>query len=323
MKKHIQVRNVNLNLFPILLKLLKHRNVTQAASELCLSQSAVSGSLKRLREIFDDELLVMQGRDLVLTEKAKILLPQLEQHHACAEALLGGSSFNPQSMKMRFRISTADWVSFLLIPMLSHRLRECAPQVSVQFVQGDRTDAKEMRQGVADLMIGPDRISDWAGLNLFNDDSDYVFEHCYQDHLIGIQSAAHPVPGIEQDQIIYLQHPHVTFNFGVRLHASVERDTLNELGLIQNDQFLVSEFGTLPYLVASTGAVSVIPASLADQMTGILPLRTFQPPLEFSPIKLIMVWPKVRDSDEKLNWFRALVQSCFQELMAARKTTSE
>lgn len=323
MRKNLQVRNVNLNLFPILLTLLKHRNVTQAANELCLSQSAVSGSLKRLREMFDDELLLTRGRDLVLTEKAKSLLPLLEQHQACAQALLGDSGFDPKSMKMRFRVSTADWVSFLLIPVLSRRLHECAPQVSVQFVQGDRSDAKEMRQGVADLLIGPDKISDWAGLNLFNDDSDYLFEHCYCDQLIGIQSARQPVPGIERDQEIFLQHPHVTFNFGTRLHASVERDALNELGLSQNDQFLVSEFATLPYLVVSTGAVSVLPASLAEQMSTTLPIRTFQPPVAYGPIKLIQVWPKVRDHDEKLNWFRTLVQECFQELMAARKTGND
>ena len=315
MGNHLQVRNVNLNLFPILLKLLLHRNVTRVADELCLTQSAVSGSLKRLRDIFSDELLVTQGRELVLTEKAKRLLPMLEQHQLSAEAMLGGTDFDPMSTKLRFRISTADWVSFLLVPVLTRRLSQCAPDASVQFVQGDRFDAKELRQGAVDILIGPEKISDWTGLSLFNEDSDYGFEHCYSDHLVGIESSEKPVPGIELDQEVYLRHPHVTFNFGTRLHASIERDTLNECGLNQNDQFLVSEFTTLPYLVAATGAVSVVPSSLANQMKSILPIRTFTPPLEFAPVKLIIVWAKVRNNDPSMTWLRILVRECFQELL--------
>ena len=315
MGNHLQVRNVNLNLFPILLKLLLHRNVTRVANELCLTQSAVSGSLKRLRDIFSDELLITQGRELVLTEKAKRLLPMLEQHQISAETLLGGVAFDPASTTIRFRISTADWVSFLLVPVLTRRLSECSPNVSVQFIQGDRSNAKELREGVVDMLIGPEKISDWTGLNLFNDDSDYGFEQCYVDHLIGIESSEKPVPGIELDREIYLRHPHVTFNFGTRLHASVERDTLNEYELNQNDQFLVSEFTTLPYFVAATGAVSVIPSSLSNQMKRILPIRTFTPPLEFAPIKLIMVWANVRNNDPSMKWLRVLVRECFQELL--------
>lgn len=316
MARPLQLRNVNLNLLPILLTLLRHRNVTKAAHELHLTQSAVSGSLKRLREMFDDELMVFNGRELTLTEKAKALLPQLEQIQTTAEAVLGGAVFEPQTSHMRFRITTADWMSFLLVPPLYRHLRNDAPGVSVQFLQGsDRVDAKELRQGFADLLIGPERVSDWTSLNLYNDDSEYRFEHVFVDRLVCIASTQHAVPDLCNDREQYLQHPHLTFNFGPRLHASMERDTLNEAGLKQNDQFLLPEFTTLPYLVSATGATAVVPLSIARQMAAILPIRAFEPPLEFEPIKLIMVWPKVRDNDEGLKWFRGLVHQTFQELL--------
>lgn len=313
--KNIQVRNINLNLFPTLLKLLQLRNVTHAATELHLTQSTVSGSLKRLREIFDDELLISVGRDLILTEKSKELLPRLEKMLAAAEEVLGAQGFDPSISTTRFNITTADWISFLLTPLLAKHLNQEAPRVNIQFVPGDRSDAKDLRQGFADLLIGPDRVSDWTSLNLFNDGSDYCFEYVYTDRLVGIQSAHNLVPDIEVCQRTYLEHPHLTFNFGSHIHASVERDGLNAAHVEQNDRFFVPELTTLPYLVAKTGAVSVIPRSLARQMVEYLPIQMFDPPIDFPEIKLVMIWPKARMNDQSLTWLRSVIRQLFRDVM--------
>ncbi|ELB94123.1 LysR family transcriptional regulator [Rhodococcus wratislaviensis IFP 2016] len=61
------LRSVDLNLLVDLDALLSTRSVTEAARRLNLSQSAMSGSLSRLRRLFDDPLMVRNGRVLVLT----------------------------------------------------------------------------------------------------------------------------------------------------------------------------------------------------------------------------------------------------------------
>lgn len=61
------LRSVDLNLLVDLDALLSMRSVTEAARRLNLSQSAMSGSLSRLRRLFDDPLMVRNGRVLVLT----------------------------------------------------------------------------------------------------------------------------------------------------------------------------------------------------------------------------------------------------------------
>ncbi|UOU77938.1 LysR family transcriptional regulator [Edwardsiella anguillarum] len=48
------------------------------ADELCISQSAVSQKLSRLREIFNDQLLVRSKNSMVLTSFGDELLPKLE-----------------------------------------------------------------------------------------------------------------------------------------------------------------------------------------------------------------------------------------------------
>jgi DNA-binding transcriptional LysR family regulator len=47
------------------------RNLTRAAEALNLTQSAVSNSLKLLREHFHDEILIRDGRNMRLTEKSQ------------------------------------------------------------------------------------------------------------------------------------------------------------------------------------------------------------------------------------------------------------
>ena len=58
----MRFHGLDLNLLVALDALLTHQNVTRAAEQLNLSQSALSGALARLREHFDDELVVSIGR---------------------------------------------------------------------------------------------------------------------------------------------------------------------------------------------------------------------------------------------------------------------
>ena len=69
--------NINLNLLPALAALLRERNVSAAARRVGVSQSAMSGMLARLREYFDDPLIVPVGRRIELTPLADTLVAKL------------------------------------------------------------------------------------------------------------------------------------------------------------------------------------------------------------------------------------------------------
>ena len=65
---------LDLNLLVALDALLTERSVSLAADRLCLSQSATSSALGRLREYFGDELLVVKGRNMILSARAEELI---------------------------------------------------------------------------------------------------------------------------------------------------------------------------------------------------------------------------------------------------------
>ena len=55
--------------------LLREKNVTRAASQLNITQPAMSNGLKRLRNLFNDPILVRTSDGMVPTERARCLIP--------------------------------------------------------------------------------------------------------------------------------------------------------------------------------------------------------------------------------------------------------
>ena len=70
----MDLHRFDLNLLVTLDALLTEKNVTRAGLRMNLSQSAMSGGLARLREFFQDELLVSMGRQMMLTPLARDLV---------------------------------------------------------------------------------------------------------------------------------------------------------------------------------------------------------------------------------------------------------
>jgi len=66
----MDTRKIDLNLLLTLEALLAERNVTKAALRLHLSQPAVSAQLNRLRDLFNDPLLIPARRGMIPTAKA-------------------------------------------------------------------------------------------------------------------------------------------------------------------------------------------------------------------------------------------------------------
>lgn len=62
--------NFDYNLLKVLAVILETRNTTTAAERLCTSQPAVSRSLRKIRDLFNDDILVRKGTNMELTPKA-------------------------------------------------------------------------------------------------------------------------------------------------------------------------------------------------------------------------------------------------------------
>lgn len=305
------LRSVNLNLLPILEALLECKNVTRAATKVNLTQSAVSASLKRLREMFNDDLLVMQGREMVLTEKAEALIPVVHNALDAVSHIVNDQEFDPATSTRRFSILTADYISGIIVTQLGSIIESQAPGISLSISQGKGETTREIQMGFFDLLIAPQSLQELKEFKLDSPNSDFQHQICLRDHLVAIESSEneHSSGNISLEE--YLARPHATFQLHPDHPSSIENDTLTRLGLSQNEKFIVPYFTLLPQFVCSMkGAVAVVPASLANHYSKAFPIRSFKPPIEFPEHSLVMVWARTRDREPDLCWLRNALMDC-------------
>src|ERR1700752_1466694 len=96
------LRQADLNLLVVFTALAEERNVTRAASRLLLSQPAVSRASGRLRDMFDDDLLIRTSSGYEPTPKGQRLLHELESTLPRLDRLLSGTDFDPTTEETSF-----------------------------------------------------------------------------------------------------------------------------------------------------------------------------------------------------------------------------
>ena len=128
------LRQADLNLLVVFTALAEERNVTRAATRLLLSQPAVSRALQRLREMFQDDLLIRSPSGYEPTPKGKRLLQELSTMMPRLDRLLSGEDFDPQAEETTFRVAATDHASHVLCPLICRTVLPAARKVSIEFV---------------------------------------------------------------------------------------------------------------------------------------------------------------------------------------------
>jgi LysR family transcriptional regulator, nod-box dependent transcriptional activator len=152
----MRFKRLDLNLLVALDHMLKLRSISRAAEQMNLSQSAMSNALTRLRQYFDDPLLVQVGRRLELTPRAEAMQNSVRDILVRVDAAISSEAeFNPAQSNREFSILLSDFTMQVLMPhvlSLAHEasstIRFCMrPQQTFPYLEIDR--------GEADLLIAP------------------------------------------------------------------------------------------------------------------------------------------------------------------------
>ena len=113
----MRFKKLDLNLLVALDALLTEKNVTRAGERVFLSQSTMSNALSRLRQYFDDDLLVQVGGRMELTPRAALL------HDAVRDVLVridttiaAKPAFDPTESEREFTLFVSDYSMEVLIP---------------------------------------------------------------------------------------------------------------------------------------------------------------------------------------------------------------
>ena len=150
-----RLSGLNLNALVALDALLAERNVTRAAKRVGITQPAMSQALARLRELFDDALLVRKGRVMVLTPRAEaMLIPLSDALLSVERALQLGMGFDAATSTRIFRFALTDLGVTTVLPSVLRLVAEEAPGVRIQVepLSGGGLSHK-LSSGEVDLVI--------------------------------------------------------------------------------------------------------------------------------------------------------------------------
>jgi DNA-binding transcriptional LysR family regulator len=143
---------LDLNLLKSLYVLLQERNVTRAADKMFITQSAMSKTLKRLREAFDDPLLVKTTSGLVSTPLAEELVSKLG---GVFDQLitLNAVEFDPKTACCEIRIASPETFALTIVPTFINQLKKNAPNVQVELLHLEDNYTELLASGEIDFVL--------------------------------------------------------------------------------------------------------------------------------------------------------------------------
>lgn len=294
----IDLSQFDLNLLVVLNALLEHRNITHASNALRLSQPATSRALTRLRELFDDEILVRNQRVFDLTPLAEVLMPKIEAALGNIDKVFTNRIFAPE----RFSVAMPDHIAFFLAPSLTGYFREISsttiffPNVRLSNI------LNQMSDGGVDLAIG-----------LAEDTPPGFF--C---------RALPPIP-----TLCLARKGHVALKGGVS-YADLGRFLSVRIGSVYNTGFgevydglealrprgretlTVPDIHTAARLVHDTDAVLVLPSPSARFLSHSFGLETFVPKKGAAPptYQVSLIWHE--------RWHRSSIHAGVRSLVASQ-----
>ncbi|EED36460.1 transcriptional regulator, LysR family [Luminiphilus syltensis NOR5-1B] len=143
----------DLNLLVSLHVLLEERSVSRAAERLSITQPAMSKTLARLRETFDDPLFSRSKRGIQPTPRAMALSAELYRLLNKIESLLDAGEFSPGAYRGEISIAISEYVGFTLLPPLTGHLQSKAPKLRLRTITRAENQLELLAQGSLDFCI--------------------------------------------------------------------------------------------------------------------------------------------------------------------------
>lgn len=290
---------LDLNLLVILQALLEEGNLTRAGIRVGIPQPAMSIALARLRRHYKDELLVRTGNEYVLTPLARSLLPSVQESMELIGNALSPAETCPRPTSgQKFVISLSDYSIVMLGEPLLSRVRQLAPEVSIE-IQPVSADVPEIGRGPLqhDVLIATAGF--WPGGRP---------EIIYRDRFVCVVDPANP--RLRDGRLSLADLAAMPHAVARKSHAELDKvgAELERRGITPAIAMTTAGWFPLPFVVAGTDMVAAVPERFARRISHAAGVAIT--PAPFGDIEFVEVawWNPLCAADPAARWLRGVLR---------------
>ncbi|MBT4519786.1 MAG: LysR family transcriptional regulator [Halieaceae bacterium] len=311
----MKLNRIDLNLLVYLDALLRERNVTQAANQLNLSQPAMSNGLRRLRELFDDPLLVRTSEGMTPTERALELEPMVREVLTNIDrAVQPRSAFKPREADRVFRIMASDYAESTLLPAVLGQLRSLAPGLTLDIMTPSDVSFLDVERGRVDMVI-----------NRFDSMPQSFHQiHLWNDSFTCVLSPENPVlKEFTLDNYLKANHVWVS-KTGMGVGVGMDPDdvqrlgwvdaALNKIGKKRQIRVFTRHYQAAMTMAEQNDLIVTLPTRAAQLKCNNPRVVLRDPPLEIPPLELKMAWSPLLQHNPANKWLRKLIADAARAL---------
>jgi DNA-binding transcriptional LysR family regulator len=295
----MRFNKLDLNLLVALDILLAECSITRAADRLHISTSATSSALMRLREYFDDELLIQVGRKMERTPLAQALREDVRDVLTRIDAtIVTRAEFVPSESDREFRLCVSDYTMATLMPHVLALAWRRAPKVRFSMRPQTENPQQTLSGGEADLLVFPE---DYCS-------PDHPHERLFTEGFACVVWKGSTLAGRAMTFDEYVSAPHVVMQPLSVAMTSFEAWFMEKYGLNRHVDVTTYTFSSAAQLVVGTDRIATVHRRLARLMQEAYPVEVLPPPMPIPEIHQVMQWHKYRGSDSGLHWLRDLMR---------------
>jgi DNA-binding transcriptional LysR family regulator len=246
----------DLNLLVALQILLEERNVTRAAERLSVSQPALSKTLQKLRDSFEDELFTRTAHGLVPTPRAEELGKDLPSLLETVERVLGSSEFIPETFAGSFKLLLPPILCESLLPGLVAELHQVAPGIQVITAEVSPDYQDQLKKGEADFAAF---VALETERDILAEPIAAIAPRCYM-------RVGHPLEDKEMDLKDFLEYTHLRLYLPglTRENTSMVDDVLGQYGVHRVISLETTQFAAAVGVLTRTDSLLVANAGFQE-----------------------------------------------------------
>jgi len=269
----------------------ENRSFSKAADILGVNQSAVSYTIEKLRDVFDDPLFIRQGNEIVSSERCAGVVETAVKLLDQFDGLTAPVTFDPATAVHRFSIACNYYERQMIIPHVVQELRRTAPGVGLEIITSTSQGRQQLKRSEVDMLIGPIRP----------DEDGFYCRKLLQDHYVCVMDKASPLSTLDMET--YIGSKHAIVDYGGNWQSGYLAQLASK-GIELNRVLSVPSPAGLQSLIVGTDLMATVPLRIARSIGDAVRIVDCPCP---APFDIDLVWTSRTHHSPMHKWLRELI----------------